>query len=540
MMTMMKLSHATAVSRPSLLSSVVLLFPSSRTVVVGGCPSSSLVARSRRTSSSISISISNSTGTGTGTTISPHPRLLLRKFWGTTTNTNASSSSSSSMKLTPPSSLLPPRPPLLSILLPSRHHHHHHDHHHHNLHHHHHLTVRSFHNSRHSRHSSLSSSSSSSNRNKYVLTDISSTTTGQEGQVRRSKNIDNGDGDGGGGGVGWFLFSYVFLVAGTAGIGHIVLSAASLWWSTRTNSNDDSIGSGSKEEEEKKKQNSEESDTTILEHQQQQPQRQEQCFDAHHYQHVIDFVSQIYDVVGSGGSHDIDDDVDDDDDDEEEEGRNSSSSSSSIIDNNRRSRSDDLHHFDHERIILSPTLVFEDPAAKCVGPDEFKEAFRVLHLYLKPRSIYKPTLVDVRPNGQTIDLYFDMYQQYSIPSFNSTKSSSTTAKTIRLRSTLVVSVQLEQTPASLARGESDFRVVRIEERWNSHPLFTISSGLFSSFTSLRRWQQASSPKPPPPPSSSPPPPPPSQKDHNQSDFGLCSLSRRLNGIISYQLSRRLL
>jgi hypothetical protein len=109
-------------------------------------------------------------------------------------------------------------------------------------------------------------------------------------------------------------------------------------------------------------------------------------------------------------------------------------------------------------------------------------------------------------------------------------TSSTTASTndvathrsvINLKSTLVVTVQLIQTPTSRANGESDFYVTRIEERWNSRPLLHLMA-----FPLVPMWWRSSSSS-----SSSSPHPP---------GYGVCTWSRRLNGLISYQLSKRLL
>ena len=130
---------------------------------------------------------------------------------------------------------------------------------------------------------------------------------------------------------------------------------------------------------------------------------------------------------------------------------------------------------------LAPTVTFEDPAAVCVSQEEVREAFRALKL-LHPVSVSPPICVNVEPKGESIDLTFRLNQQYTLLS-----------KKITLGSLLKVKVQLQQ---MRDMPESEFLITEMKELWYGNPLM---------------WP-----------------------------YPLFYVSRRLNGIVSYHLTSRLL
>ena len=131
----------------------------------------------------------------------------------------------------------------------------------------------------------------------------------------------------------------------------------------------------------------------------------------------------------------------------------------------------------HDHVIMNPETTFEDPAAICKGYPEIQEAFQAL-TYLQPQSLAPPTCVNVQPLGDSILLTYSLKQRY--------------LGRLELRSLLMVQVQLQQRQDI---PESDFLVLRMEEHWNGIP--PLSSYLF--------WAV-----------------------------------RRINGIVSYQLTSKLL
>ena len=141
----------------------------------------------------------------------------------------------------------------------------------------------------------------------------------------------------------------------------------------------------------------------------------EEVFDAHHYDFVTDFVTGLY------------------------AGRGASTSS-------RRH---------HPHVKLADTVTFEDPAARCYGPDEVQEAFRALK-YLEPRSVRPPCCIDVEPQGESIALSYALHQQYYF------------GGRLELQSLLVVNVQLRQRRDV---PESEFLVLKMEEHWNGIPFW---------------------------------------------------------------------
>ncbi len=134
---------------------------------------------------------------------------------------------------------------------------------------------------------------------------------------------------------------------------------------------------------------------------------------------------------------------------------------------------------------LSPTVTFEDPAAICVSEEEVREAFRALQL-LYPVSLSPPICINVEPKGESIDLTFRLNQQYTLPLLS---------KKITLGSLLKVKVQLQQM-RDVGLPESEFLVKEMKELWYGNPLM---------------WP-----------------------------YPLFFVSRRLNGIVSYHLTSRLL
>jgi hypothetical protein len=106
----------------------------------------------------------------------------------------------------------------------------------------------------------------------------------------------------------------------------------------------------------------------------------------------------------------------------------------------------------HPHCHLADSVTFEDPAAICKSPDEVRETFRVLK-GLKPKSLSSPKCINVEPRGSSIALTYALHQRYGLLS-------------VDLRSHLVVEVQLIQ---MRDLPESEFLITRFEERWNGIP-----------------------------------------------------------------------
>ncbi len=134
---------------------------------------------------------------------------------------------------------------------------------------------------------------------------------------------------------------------------------------------------------------------------------------------------------------------------------------------------------------LAPTVTFEDPAAICVTEEEVREAFRALKK-LDPVSLSPPVCINVEPRGDCIDLTFQLHQQYTLP---------LSQLQVSLLSLLTVTVQLQQMKDA-GLPESEFLVTEMKELWYGNPLM---------------WP-----------------------------YLLFFFSRRLNGIVSYHLTSRLL
>ena len=139
---------------------------------------------------------------------------------------------------------------------------------------------------------------------------------------------------------------------------------------------------------------------------------------------------------------------------------------------------------------LAPTVTFEDPAAICVSEKEVREAFRALKV-LDPVSLSPPVCINVEPRGDSIDLTFRLNQQYTLP----LQLFSSRRPQVSLKSWLTVTVQLQQMQDK-GLPESEFLVIEMKELWYGSPLM---------------WP-----------------------------YYLFYITRRLNGIISYHLTSRLL
>ena len=185
----------------------------------------------------------------------------------------------------------------------------------------------------------------------------------------------------------------------------------------------------------------------------------EECFDAKHYDLMTDFVARMY------------------------RGRGIKS-----IGSNSRNFDDII-----TGVRLAPTVTFEDPAAICVSEEEVREAFRALEV-LDPVSVSPPMCINVEPRGDSIDLTFQLNQQYTLP-LSLLALFSIRPPQVRLRSLLTVTVQLQQMK-DIGLPESEFLVTDMKELWYGNPLM---------------WP-----------------------------YQLFYIPRRLNGIISYHLTSRFL
>jgi hypothetical protein len=187
----------------------------------------------------------------------------------------------------------------------------------------------------------------------------------------------------------------------------------------------------------------------------------EECFDAKHYDLMTDFVARMY------------------------QGRGIKS-----LSNKKKMKKYASDFGDVSGVKLAPTVTFEDPAAVCVSDEEVLEAFRALRA-LDPVSLSPPICINVEPRGDSIDLTFQLNQQYTLP----LQFLSSRPRQISLRSLLTVTVQLQQMQ-DVGLPESEFLVTEMKELWYGNPLM---------------WP-----------------------------YYLFYIPRRLNGIVSYQLTSRLM
>ena len=182
----------------------------------------------------------------------------------------------------------------------------------------------------------------------------------------------------------------------------------------------------------------------------------EECFDAKHYDLVTDFVARMYRGRGI----------------------------KTLSRNDNKKKDDGRNVNNILGVKLAPTATFEDPAAICVSEEEIREAFRALQK-LDPVSLSPPRCIDVKPRGDSIDLTFQLNQQYTLP----------TSRKVGLKSFLTVTVQLQQM-RDIGLPESEFLVTGMKELWYGNPFI---------------WP-----------------------------YQLFYISKRLNGILSYHLTSRLL
>jgi hypothetical protein len=116
----------------------------------------------------------------------------------------------------------------------------------------------------------------------------------------------------------------------------------------------------------------------------------------------------------------------------------------------------DVKHSVIEGVRLASSAIFEDPAAVCRGLDEIREAFRALKS-LHPISLSPPKCINVEPLGETIRLTYSLHQQYALPWYGS----------MALPSIVHVTVQLHNIKEL---AESELRILQIQELWGSKPL----------------------------------------------------------------------
>ncbi len=122
----------------------------------------------------------------------------------------------------------------------------------------------------------------------------------------------------------------------------------------------------------------------------------------------------------------------------------------------------------HPYVPLADSVTFEDPAARCCGPEEVREAFRALSC-LTPKAVQPPRCIDVKPQGESIALSYALHQHYL-------------GGRMELQSVLVVTVQLRQLKHI---PESEFLVLQMEELWNGIPLW--NSYLFRIVRRINGW-----------------------------------------------------
>lgn len=129
-------------------------------------------------------------------------------------------------------------------------------------------------------------------------------------------------------------------------------------------------------------------------------------------------------------------------------------------------------------VVLSRNVIFEDAAAICSTPGEVQEAFRALRR-LDPECLERPKCINVEPKGESIELTYSLHQRYF--------------KSLYVNSLLIVNIHLSQ--IANKREFNIFEIMKMEERWNGvQPL-----GMF-----------------------------------------LFTFPRRINGIISYNLTKNLI
>eukprot|EP00535_Pseudo-nitzschia_heimii_P006453 CAMPEP_0197174582 /NCGR_PEP_ID=MMETSP1423-20130617/1037_1 /TAXON_ID=476441 /ORGANISM="Pseudo-nitzschia heimii, Strain UNC1101" /LENGTH=200 /DNA_ID=CAMNT_0042623525 /DNA_START=36 /DNA_END=635 /DNA_ORIENTATION=+ len=151
----------------------------------------------------------------------------------------------------------------------------------------------------------------------------------------------------------------------------------------------------------------------------------EECFDAKHYDLVTDFVARMY--------------------------RGQGIKALSRNDNGKKRDGGNVNAI--LGVKLASTAKFEDPAAICVSEEEIREAFRALKA-LDPVSLSPPRCINVIPRGESIDLTFQLNQQYTLPM----------SRKVSFKSLLTVRVQLQQM-RDIGLPESEFLITEMKELW---------------------------------------------------------------------------
>jgi len=124
-----------------------------------------------------------------------------------------------------------------------------------------------------------------------------------------------------------------------------------------------------------------------------------------------------------------------------------------------------------EGVKLAQNATFDDPAAFCSAPDEIREAFRALRV-ARPSCLSRPTCIDVRPNGESIELTYYLNQRYG--------------DYVNLRSLLVVDFRLARANDGIPEGH--FVVTKLEERWNgTRPLVALPFWVSRRINGLISW-----------------------------------------------------
>lgn len=120
---------------------------------------------------------------------------------------------------------------------------------------------------------------------------------------------------------------------------------------------------------------------------------------------------------------------------------------------------------------LAQNATFEDPAAICSTPNEIREAFRALKA-ARPSCISQPKCIDVRPNGESIELTYHLNQRYG--------------GFLNLQSLLLVDFHLARAEDGITEGH--LVVTKLEERWNgTRPLGALPFWISRRINGLISW-----------------------------------------------------
>merc|ERR1719491_175367 len=122
-------------------------------------------------------------------------------------------------------------------------------------------------------------------------------------------------------------------------------------------------------------------------------------------------------------------------------------------------------------IKLASNVTFEDPAAIVSTPREIHEAFRALKIS-DPMCLSKPTCINVQPKGGSIELTYYLNQRYM--------------DALNVRSLLVVDFRLAR--ISGETSESVLEVTKLEERWNgTQPLSILPFWISRRINGIISW-----------------------------------------------------